>query len=286
MTPFVKKKEIKKDWYLINAQNAVVGRLAAYISKVLRGKNKSTYNPHMDNGDFVVVTNIDKINSIVKKSKKKIIVIEDAAQSFGGLLKNKKSCSLSKIGCTSFFPSKPLGCYGDGGAIFTDDDKLYKKMKSIRIHGQSENKYFHEMVGISGRMDTIQAAIILAKLTIFDKEIKLRKRIAKIYDKFFDSIGIDRIIVSKNKSSVYAQYCIFIDNRDELIKLLKKHNIPTNIYYPKPLNLQNPYKRFKRIETKNADIASCKILGIPMSPYLRKKDQNKICDIIKMFYSN
>ena len=179
-----------------------------------------------------------KINSIAKKNN--IVVIEDAAQSFGSEYYGKKSCNLSTIGCTSFFPSKPLGCFGDGGAIFTNDKKIFDLSKKIRVHG-AVKKYIHDYIGVQGRMDTLQCAIVLAKLTFFKKELSLRKKIGERYDSEFDKLKIKRINILKNTTSVYGQYTIFLNNRDKVRQILSDCKIPTAINYPLPIDHQKPY---------------------------------------------
>lgn len=227
---------------------------------------------------FGQVPNLKKINQISKKYGN-IPIIEDGAQSFGARYFDKMSCGLTTIGCTSFFPSKPLGCYGDGGAVFTNNILLFNKMKILRNHGQIK-KNIHNKVGISARMDTIQCAIVLAKLKLFNKEIKLRNKVATIYNKAFDDAGIKRIAIHKNKMSVYAQYSIFLKERKKAIILFKKNKIPYNIYYPLPINEQVAYRKYKSNLTPVAKKISKKIISIPMGPYLKLNEQLKIINLI------
>lgn len=182
---------------------------------------------------------MDEINAIAAKYN--LPVIEDAAQSFGATYKGKKSCNLSTLGCTSFFPSKPLGCYGDGGAIFTNDDLLAQACKEIRVHGQSQ-RYYHTRVGVGGRMDTIQCAIVLAKLERFSWEIEQRISIGHRYNKLIDVIGVQRVKQHNDRTSVFAQYTVFLDNRSAVEKKLRNAGIPTAVHYPIPLNEQPAYK--------------------------------------------
>jgi UDP-2-acetamido-2-deoxy-ribo-hexuluronate aminotransferase len=182
---------------------------------------------------------MDAINAIAAKYGN-IPVIEDAAQSFGATYKGKKSCNLSTIGCTSFFPSKPLGCYGDGGAIFTNDDGLAQAMREIRVHGQSR-RYVHTRIGVGGRMDTLQCAIVLAKLERFDWEVEQRKQIGSRYNQLLDDAGIPRVHQRKDRTSVYAQYTVFTEDRELLQKRLIDQGIPTAVHYPLPLNEQPAY---------------------------------------------
>lgn len=226
---------------------------------------------------FGQISDMDKINSIAKKYN--IPVVEDGAQSFGARYKGKKSCSLSIIGCTSFFPSKPLGCYGDGGAIFTNDKKIYIICKEIRVHGQKK-KYIHNRVGVGGRMDTLQCAIVLEKLKIFEKELKAREFLAKKYNNFFNSLNDSNIkspVIGKHNKSAYAQYTLTLNNREQVMDKLKKIGIPYVVYYPVPLNMQKPYKIFCCQDcTPNSNILSKKVLSIPMHPYLKRSFFNII----------
>lgn len=215
-----------------------------------------------------------------------ITVIEDGAQSFGATFKGEKSGNLSKIGCTSFFPSKPLGCYGDGGAIFLNDDKLAEISKSIRSHGQLQ-RYVHSRIGLCGRMDTIQCAIVLAKLVNFDWEIKKRQEVASKYNEIFDTFGINRIKLMPDRTSVYAQYTLIVDNRSDLINHLTKNDIPYAIHYPKTLDKQEAYfdSNNKNVYL-NAEQLSRKVISIPMHPYLNDNDQNLISNTIVDFYKS
>lgn len=212
----------------------------------------------------------DAINAIACKHG--IPVIEDAAQSFGATYKDRKSCGLSTIGCTSFFPSKPLGCYGDGGACFTDDDELARLMRIIRIHGQ-DRRYHHPMIGINGRLDTLQAAILLAKMEIFDEEVKARIRIGGRYSELLaDSVVIP--VIEPFNTSVYAQYTIQVDARDDVQELLKAAGIPSVVHYPTPLHLQ-PVGGYKQAESGVHPVAESlaqRVVSLPMSPYLSDAD--------------
>jgi UDP-2-acetamido-2-deoxy-ribo-hexuluronate aminotransferase len=230
----------------------------------------------------------DLINEIAGKYN--LSVIEDAAQSFGAMYKARRSCSLTTIATTSFFPSKPLGCYGDGGAIFTDNDELAVKMRQIARHGQ-DRRYHHIRVGINSRLDTIQAAILLAKLEIFENEIALRKEVARRYDLYFGGILAEagevtvqpRLIaapfVESYASSVYAQYTLQVANRSEFIAACNAVNIPTAIHYPIPLNKQpavSDESKFLPIGSALSD----KVVSIPMHPYLSARDQATLLEKI------
>ena len=218
--------------------------------------------------------NFSQINKIAKK--KNITVIEDGAQSFGSTHKTKKSCNLSSIGCTSFFPTKTLGGFGDGGACFTNDNKLAKKIFQIRSHGQFK-KYNYKLLGINGRLDTIQAGIIIEKLKLFKKELELRNKVAKNYDKlifkFKNKINIP-YIDPLNKSA-YAQYSILLKNREKTIKNFIKRKIPYAIYYPKPIYFYEPYRRFKD-ECPVTEKVCKEIISIPMHPYLKESEQKRV----------
>lgn len=226
-------------------------------------------------------SNMNFINEIA--SRYELPVIEDAAQSFGAMFEDKKSCNLSTIGCTSFFPSKPLGCYGDGGAIFTDDDHLAKIFKELRLNGQ-ENKNKFNRIGVQGRLDTIQAAVLLSKMEVFPEEVESRHKIGKMYDELFDKAGINHVIQRSNTKGVFAQYTIFSDKRDELSKILANQDIPTAIYYSLPVYSHPPYQQF-RTECNLSEKVTKQIMSLPMHPYLSESDQKKIVDLIVDFES-
>lgn len=223
----------------------------------------------------------DEINNIADKHG--IPVIEDAAQSFGATYKGQQSCSLTTIACTSFYPSKPLGCYGDAGACFTNDERLAKSMKEIRIHGQ--DRHFHySQLGINGRMDTIQAAILLEKLKLFPEEVSKRANIGLRYSEEINalSITVKTPLIKEGNSSVYAQYTIAVENRDELKKELMENDIPTTIHYPTPLHKQPVFKSFinQRNNLINTNLAASKVLGLPMHPYLSVEQQDTIINTL------
>ena len=216
-----------------------------------------------------------------------LFVIEDAAQGFGGSIRGKKAGSFGQCSSTSFFPAKPLGCYGDGGAIFTDDDELAFKMKSIRIHGGGKNKYDNVRLGINGRLDTIQAAILLEKIKIFDEEVELRNKVAKYYLNNSNT-GFKMPHVPKKYTSSWAQFSIVApseEKKSSCIELLNKKNIPTMTYYPIPLHLQKVFSEYgyAKKQFPVTENISKSIFSIPMHPYLQKSDQNKIMEIINEF---
>ncbi|NTU49943.1 MAG: DegT/DnrJ/EryC1/StrS family aminotransferase [Desulfobulbaceae bacterium] len=224
---------------------------------------------------------MDEINAIAAKHGN-VPVIEDACQSFGATYKGKKSCNLSTIGCTSFFPSKPLGCYGDGGAIFTDDDNLAQACMEIRVHGQSK-RYMHTRIGVGGRMDTLQAAILLAKFERFEWEVKQREIVGERYNLMMDEAGIARVQQRGDRTSVYAQYSILIKNREQLIDKLKHAGIPTAVHYPVPLNEQPAYKDFcSSACSPVAQRIAKQVVSLPMHPNLSEVDQERIVKVINV----
>lgn len=223
---------------------------------------------------------MDAINTIAAKHGN-LPVIEDAAQSFGATYKGRQSCNLSTIGCTSFFPSKPLGCYGDGGAIFTNDDALAQAMREIRVHGQSK-RYVHTRVGVGGRMDTLQCAIVLAKLERFEWEVQQRMAIGQHYNELLDQAGIARVHQEPERTSVFAQYTIMVSNREALQKHLAEAGIPTAVHYPVPLNEQPAYKHLCCVDCTPVSKQLAKsVMSLPMSADLLGDDQRAIVNVIK-----
>lgn len=207
----------------------------------------------------------DAINAIAAKHN--IPVIEDAAQSFGATYKGKKSCNLTTIACTSFFPSKPLGCYGDGGAIFTNDEELAKVIRQIARHGQ-DRRYHHIRVGVNSRLDTLQAAILLPKLEILDDEMQARQRVAETYNQLFTKAGITTIpFIEGHNQSAWAQYTIQVDHRDKVQAKLKEQGIPTAVHYPIPLNKQPAVADSNAIVPVGNAVAE-RVMSLPMHPYL------------------
>ena len=214
----------------------------------------------------------DRINAIAAKHG--MPVIEDAAQSFGASYKGRKSCNLSTIACASFFPSKPLGCYGDGGAIFTNDDELAKVMRQIARHGQ-DRRYHHIRVGVNSRLDTLQAAILLAKLDIFDDEMRLRQEVAARYNALLNDAGIASPYIEPHNISAYAQYTVRVKDRDAAQKILADAGIPTAVHYPIPLNKQ-PAVADDTVSLPIGDLVAEQVMSLPMHPYLSEIDQSKI----------
>jgi UDP-2-acetamido-2-deoxy-ribo-hexuluronate aminotransferase len=218
---------------------------------------------------------MDEINALATRSS--IAVIEDAAQSFGALYKGRRSCALSTFGATSFFPSKPLGCYGDGGALFTDDDRLAKAAADIRVHGQSA-RYSHTRIGVGGRLDTIQAAVLLAKLERFEWELERRAVIAARYDQMLAAIReVERVATRNDRTSVYAQYTILIDHREGVQAALQAHGVPTAVHYPKPLHHQPAFASLCRAGAcPYGERAAARVLSLPMSADLEVADQQRV----------
>ncbi|MGQ3123094.1 DegT/DnrJ/EryC1/StrS family aminotransferase [Variovorax sp.] len=215
----------------------------------------------------------DAINAIAAKHG--IPVIEDAAQSFGATYKGRKSCNLSTIACASFFPSKPLGCYGDGGAIFTNDDELAKVMRQIARHGQ-DRRYHHIRVGVNSRLDTLQAAVLLAKLKIFDDEIAGRQRVAAEYERLLAKAAVNAVpYIESYNQSAWAQYTVRTSNRDALQTRMKQAGVPTVVHYPIPLN-QQPAVADRQACLPIGDAVAAEVLSLPMHPYLTLPDQLSI----------
>lgn len=230
---------------------------------------------------FGQCSDMDAINAIA--DARNIAVIEDGAQSFGATYKGKKSCNLSRIGCTSFYPAKPLGCYGDGGAVFTSDNTLAEKIRMLLNHGQNQS-HQHQYIGINGRLDEIQAAVLKTKLKYFDQEVRKRMHIARRYDDALRDIEkVTPPFIHKDNSSVYAQYSIRVKHRGELIKVLNDAGIPTAVHYPMPLHLQEAFVPlgYKTGDFPVAEAVSQEIMSLPMSPFLTADQQTYIVDTIK-----
>lgn len=228
---------------------------------------------------FGLPADYDAINNIAREHD--LFVIEDAAQSFGGIYKGKMAGNLADVAATSFFPAKPLGCYGDGGAVLTNNDSLADVVESLRVHGKGQHKYDNIRIGINGRLDTIQAAILLAKLEVFGKEIEKRQEVAARY-----SEGLKKSVkvphVPPGYRSAWAQYSIVSDRKKELMARLQTAGIPTAVYYPRPLHLQTAFSSLGYIEGSMpvSEKTSGTIFSLPMHPYLSTQDQDKILDCI------
>ena len=214
---------------------------------------------------------MDEINQIAKKYNLKVIV--DGAQSFGSTYKGISDSNLGDISCTSFFPAKPLGCYGDGGALFTNNQQLATKIQSLRLHGQSI-RYHHQYIGMGGRLDTIQAAVLNVKLKYYEKDLKLRQDVAEKYTKALNEKNIETPLVKSDRTSAWAQYSIRVQNRTELQTKLQNLGIPTAVHYPMPLHVQ---ECFKYLNLKEGDFpisekVSKEIMSLPMNPYVTDEE--------------
>lgn len=221
------------------------------------------------------------INAIAAKHG--LIVIEDGAQSFGATYQGKKSCNLTTIATTSFFPSKPLGCYGDGGAIFTNDDELAQRIRWIRVHGQ-DKRYHHAILGLNGRLDTLQAGVLLAKMRIFPEEVILREQVAKRYDELFATSDCVTPFIAAGNTSPYAQYTLVVKDRDGLIKHLNANDIPTAVHYPIPLHKQPVFADYYRGQDLSvSERIAAKVISLPMHPYLDHATQDQIVAAVKQF---
>jgi len=218
----------------------------------------------------------EQVNAVA--SRHGIPVIEDAAQSFGASHNGKKSCNISTIACTSFFPSKPLGCYGDGGAIFTNDPELAKVTRQIARHGQ-EKRYYHVRIGVNSRLDTLQAAILLPKLAILDDEIAARQQVADRYTAAFYNSRVQAPRISQYNVSAWAQYTIRVQDRTRIQSVLNTAGIPTAIHYPLPLNRQ-PAVADEAVWLPHGDLAATEVLSLPMHPYMAVDVQDQVIDAV------
>lgn len=244
---------------------------ARLIEKAITPKTKAIMPVSL----YGQTADMDAINAIAKKHN--LFVIEDAAQSFGGTYKGKRSCNLSDIGCTSFFPAKPLGCYGDGGAVFTNNDQWAKLLKEIRGHG-SEKRYYHTEIGINGRLDTLQCAILIPKLERFPWELEQRQRLADNFHRalapFEGKVRLNR--VHSERTSAWAQYTIHLKNRDAFAEHLKKRGIPTSVHYPRIVPEQPAYIQFKGAPLPMSQDAAQHVISLPMYPDMTEAVQNQI----------
>ena len=258
--------DIEEDTYNINAsdiEEKITDRTKAIMPVSLYGQT----------------ADMDVINDIA--SRNNLIVIEDAAQSFGATYKGKKSCNLSHFGCTSFFPSKPLGCYGDGGALFTSNDDFADKARLFLAHG-SKKRYVHEVIGVNGRMDTIQAAVVDVKLKYFADEVQKREDIGSRYIDFLKDKQLKLPVIKEGRTSVFAQFTVQSERREELIQLLKDNDVPTAIHYPTPLHLQECYQslNYKVGDFPISEKAAKEVFSLPMSPFLTEEQQTYIVDLL------
>jgi UDP-2-acetamido-2-deoxy-ribo-hexuluronate aminotransferase len=270
--------------YIATAETvAVLGAKPVYVDV-----NPKTYNLDIEKLEAAITprtkaiipvslygqcADFDAINAIAAKYN--LPVIEDAAQSFGATYKGRKSCNLSTVACTSFFPSKPLGCYGDGGAIFTNDDELAKVIRQIARHGQ-DRRYHHVRVGMNSRLDTLQAAILLPKLEILDDEMQARQRVAETYTKLFNEAGVlTTPFIEMHNQSAWAQYTIQVENRADVQEKLKAQGIPTAVHYPIPLNKQPAVADVNAVLPVGDAVAE-RVMSLPMHPYLSENSQELI----------
>ncbi len=258
--------------------NMDVKKLKEAIKKVLEdGKLKPRGIIPVD--IFGQPADYDEINQIAKNYG--LFVLQDAAQSFGATYKDRKSCSLVEFAATSFFPAKPLGCYGDGGMIFTSEEAFYDKMISIREHGKGIDKYNNIRVGINGRMDTLQAAVLLSKFEIFNEEIQMRQEVAGKYNMSLKDVVKVPFVREKNISA-WAQYSVLHNERERIINKLKNNGIPTAIYYPKPLHLQTAFSNlgYSKGAFPVAEKVAGEIFSLPMHPYISQAEQGSIISLI------
>jgi dTDP-4-amino-4,6-dideoxygalactose transaminase len=223
---------------------------------------------------------MDDINTLC--AKEGVWVLADAAQSYGANYKNMRVGALAEVTATSFYPSKPLGAYGDGGAVFTDDEDLVHRMMQIRVHGQGKDRNENVSIGLTARLDTIQAAILLEKLEIFDDECAARQRIAQRYNKLLGDAVITPT-VRTDRSSVWAQYTIRSKMRDKIVALLGAEKIPTSVFYPKPIHVQPAYRAFPQAEggLPVTEALSREVVSLPMHPYLSEADQDRIVAAVR-----
>jgi UDP-2-acetamido-2-deoxy-ribo-hexuluronate aminotransferase len=205
-----------------------------------------------------------EINQIAERHG--LPVIEDGAQSFGATYKGRRSCNLSTIGCTSFFPSKPLGCYGDGGAIFTSDPEIAMSIRQIARHGQTK-RYYHERVGVNSRLDTLQAAILLPKLAILDDEISTRQHVSEVYGAALEPLGWVTPTIARDRNSAWAQYTVRVQDREKIQSELSRSGVPTAVHYPLPLN-QQPAVMDDDACVIESELAAAEVLSLPMHPYM------------------
>jgi UDP-2-acetamido-2-deoxy-ribo-hexuluronate aminotransferase len=224
----------------------------------------------------------DEINAI--GCKHGISVVEDSAQSFGAKYNNQRSGALGRVSGTSFFPAKPLGCYGDGGAVFTNDDALAAVMKQIRVHGQ-EKRYHHVRMGINGRLDTLQCAVLIEKLKRYDWEIAQRNRIAATYTAEFAKLGDDLIrtpYVKPDRESVWAQYTVLVKDREQFAKKLAERGVPTSVHYPTPLHWQPVYAELRnKYHVPVAETVSQQVISLPLYPDMAESVQEQIIETVK-----
>lgn len=212
-----------------------------------------------------------------------LFVLEDGAQGFGGEINGKKACSFGDVAATSFFPAKPLGCYGDGGAIFTNDKALFEKMNSIHVHGQGTDKYENVRLGLNSRLDSLQAAVLIEKLGVFENELKERNRVAKQYNELLQGF-IESPVVKEGYQSSWAQYTVKASSkemRDSIVQKMKDCDIPVMVYYPIPIHLSGAFRYLKSTELPRTEYLSDVVFSLPMHPYLKKEEIEEVCNRLK-----
>lgn len=228
---------------------------------------------------FGQIPDLETANQLAAKHG--LAVIEDGAQSFGASRNSRRSCGIADVGSTSFFPAKPLGCYGDGGALFTNNDALSEKMKILRAHG-GERRHHHTMIGMNGRLDTIQAAILLAKFPYFSEEVQRRAEIGNRYNQaLMDVCVIPK--AKKGNTHVYGQYTVRVPNRESLREVLQVHGIPTAVYYPKCLHEQPVFRKlgYRLGDFPESERASREVISLPMHPFLKEEEQDRVIEVLK-----
>ena len=255
------------------------------LAAAVRGLGQNPGTAHLKPKGIIPVdlfgqpADYDRINAIAQGHG--LFVLEDAAQSFGATYKGRRAGALAEVAATSFFPAKPLGGYGDGGAVFTDDDNLAEVLRSIRVHGQGKDKYENVRIGLNGRLDTLQAAVLLAKLEIFDQEVVDRQRVARQYSQALNAV-VEVPYVAPDCTSVWAQYSVLSEHRELLLQKLQAAQIPAAIYYPVPLHLQGAFAHlgYKPGDFPVSENASRRIFSLPMHPYLDQADQERIVQVL------
>ncbi len=267
--------DIRRDTYNIDPE-----ALAAVIERTLRqGKLRPRAIIAVDL--FGTCADYDALNALADQHG--LLLIEDAAQAFGARYRGRTAPGLAPVGATSFFPAKPLGCYGDGGAIFTPDTDLAERLRSIRVHGQGDDRYNNVRIGLNGRMDTLQAAILLQKLTVYQDEIERRQEVARRYLLNLEGVLPRLPTVPEECLSVFAQFCVESEKRSEIQAALKQENIPTAVYYHKPMHLLDAFRHLggREGDFPVAEAAAKRIFALPFHPYLEPSEIDRICQIIR-----
>ncbi len=212
-----------------------------------------------------------------------LFLVEDGCQSFGATYRGRRSCGLCEVGVTSFFPAKPLGCYGDGGMVFTSDEEIHQKVRMMRSHGQAK-RYRHEVLGINGRLDAMQAAVLLAKFRHFEEEVEARQRAAGRYDALIDELipGLGRVRVKEGRSSVFAQYTVRVPGgrRDAVQEAMRRQGIPTAVHYPVPLHKQPVFRAYAGLSLPESERAAAEVLSLPMHPFIEPEEQRQVVEAL------